>query len=125
MGRDDLIWRHMLGEISTRAAKACPTPSGEVPAATALSVQAWNSPGTPPRRQTPEAGKVRGTGLEPARRRLRLKRTDDSRRLADQCSRPALSRTSSRVVSADRSACRMPSIWMASAIAGTPGRPAT
>ena len=37
MGRDDLIWLHMLGEISTWAAKACSRPLGATPVAMALS----------------------------------------------------------------------------------------
>ena len=37
MGREDLIWLHMLGEISSCAAKACSRPLGAAPAATAPS----------------------------------------------------------------------------------------
>jgi len=37
MGRDDLIWLHMLGEICSVAAKACSSPLGDAPEASAFS----------------------------------------------------------------------------------------
>src|SRR5437763_448049 len=37
IGRDDLIWLHMLGEICSVAAKDCSSPLGDVPADSAFS----------------------------------------------------------------------------------------
>jgi len=37
MGRDDLIWLHMLGEICRMAANACSNPLGGAPEASAFS----------------------------------------------------------------------------------------
>ncbi len=37
MGREDLIWLHMLGEICSVAAKDCSSPLGDAPAASDFS----------------------------------------------------------------------------------------
>ena len=43
MGRDDLFWLHMLGEICRVAANACSSPLGVAPAASDFSAWAWNN----------------------------------------------------------------------------------
>ena len=52
MGRDDLIWLHMLGDISRLAANDCSSPFGAVPLATATSANAWKSANALRRRAT-------------------------------------------------------------------------
>ena len=43
IGRDDLIWLHILGETCSVAANVCSSPLGGAPEASAFSAYAWKS----------------------------------------------------------------------------------
>src|SRR5688572_10185089 len=74
MGRLDLIWLHMLGEISSCAAKACSMPFAGSPAAILAAAYSWNRASALFRRMTVMLGTVSWLQRETTRLSQRLTR---------------------------------------------------